>query len=639
MRTPRPYLLMTAAALLLAASCSVQNTGNNVRTQQQLARFSPNPGLRPSDSKAYGPLWVPVSKGQLQEYGLQSIKELSRGSLRLSQSRLAVETLTAEPKPSALPSAVPEDKVDNRLSGCQALLSPPGGQLNALGGSSEPSATGNANSLLSVKSSVLTWQAKAGRDDYARLKVYLYARDYDQRHLALDPDAELNLWLTGEPGTKVILKVADAASEQKRMVVTVGPIDDWLDDELGPKRQQVQIPVSDLLSHVDGDQMALIELQVQDGALNVEGLALGQCEDKPPVRPTYKPGRAIWNWRTQELLDKPDLIVPWLNFLRDQRINTVFLQLPNSKNCSNGEICFDTPALRSLVSRLHERKISVQALDGAPNYVYEPIRTGALKTVKNLLTYNKTAPVKARFDGLQLDVEPYALLAFHSPEQTKIWKQYLDLLYGVKALLSPTGLSLGVAIPHWLDQRDSVSQQPYILSYREQTLPLLEHLLPVADELAVMSYRTSLSGKGSALEVGLQELRLAQDKGVKLWFGLETMDLGHTLIDFTGKPSPGWPKDNKKDWIVAQGDGAESRLMYLPANQNFPPPPGALSLWHWPVTSKKENPGSDQSFARLTRKQLNSAEDKLMTALQGWGSFAGVAIHDAESFRTLMSKP
>lgn len=171
------------------------------------------------------------------------------------------------------------------------------------------------------------------------------------------------------------------------------------------------------------------------------------------------PLRSVWVWHYRQVLAAPRRV---LDQLRRRGITRVYLQVaPPLK------------VFKPFLALAHRAHIEVFALDGNPGD--ELVQRPLLRIVARIIQFNRHRV--DGFDGLQLDVEPYANSAFWT-DPDRYLGPYLTLLASVHREIGR--LPLSIAIPVWFAR----------MRWR-QTL-LSAAVLGVADEVVVMSYHGSI---------------------------------------------------------------------------------------------------------------------------------------------------
>lgn len=320
-----------------------------------------------------------------------------------------------------------------------------------------------------------------------------------------------------------------------------------------------------------------------------------------------------------------------LDFLQAQGFKRVFLQLPAGRPGLPGEVSFDSEALATLLRAFHSRDIQVEALDGDPRYAQQTFHAGVLATLQRVLKHNQQSEPAARFDGLQVDIEPYLLPGFFSWQRQALLSDYLQLLSQLYQRSQAAGLRFGVAVPHWLDQPDEFSGQPNWFAFAGENKPLHELIQDRSDYLALMDYRTQIWGQGGILAAAFQELDYANRHHKQVVIGLETMPLpDEQLFLLQGQPQRQRPSQHS---LVIFNDGQHWQQAYLAPDQVWEAPDQA---WFWPLKAYAQTAGSDLSFAGQSLAELNKTLETVSDELGLYQAFGGIALHHSGSYADLV---
>jgi len=260
--------------------------------------------------------------------------------------------------------------------------------------------------------------------------------------------------------------------------------------------------------------------------------------------------RAIWLWEAQayRMLENTSYRNASLDFLSANGIDTIYLYADAFDDGSGlRNILTDNPAAyRSLVSEIHARGQKVNALLGSaplntPAYILPENSTVADAMFRNVLDYNKTAGItqEERFDGANVDIEPYLLPGWNTPpvgmtqsqSRTTIATQYLDLSDKYRQMkdqylndvgqTDPSVFVFGPSTPFWFDASlfdtgSNIDWGP------EGVKPLYQHVLDIYDTITVMDYRDFALGTDGIVFHAENELDYAQSIGKPVVIGIET---------------------------------------------------------------------------------------------------------------------
>ncbi|MFD2329546.1 Ig-like domain-containing protein [Cohnella sp. GCM10020058] len=185
--------------------------------------------------------------------------------------------------------------------------------------------------------------------------------------------------------------------------------------------------------------------------------------------------------------------------------------------------------VRSFVSWAHDRGYRVEALIAGgtnPPYfgTYTRYREQALREFEKVLNYNLASADGERFDGINLDTEPYSLPDFHT-SYPEVQIQYLHMLEALmqRKQASGLGLAVGAAIPRWYDSSVSAAS----IDWHGAVKWMSQHIQDTADYISIMDYRDQAEGSVGIIQQALGELDYAQSIGKpkSVVVGVETKDI------------------------------------------------------------------------------------------------------------------
>ncbi|MBU5346948.1 fibronectin type III domain-containing protein [Paenibacillus lautus] len=185
--------------------------------------------------------------------------------------------------------------------------------------------------------------------------------------------------------------------------------------------------------------------------------------------------------------------------------------------------------VQQFIEWAHTQGFYVQALIAggtSPPYfgAYSRYQTHAVREFEQILNYNLASGETARFDGVNLDTEPYILPDFKTAKPS-VQIQYLDMLQLLMERKQASGLTLsvGAAIPRWYDTSADASN----ISWNGKTKWLSEHIQDTADYISIMNYRDQADGSAGIIAQALNELAYANTIGKpkSIVIGVETKDI------------------------------------------------------------------------------------------------------------------
>ncbi|MCJ8014885.1 Ig-like domain-containing protein [Paenibacillus sp. KQZ6P-2] len=237
--------------------------------------------------------------------------------------------------------------------------------------------------------------------------------------------------------------------------------------------------------------------------------------------------------------------------------------------------------VRDFIGWAHDRGYQVQALIAGgttPPYfgAYSRYRQQAVAEFERILNYNLSSGENERFDGVNIDTEPYSLPDYKS-DKPSVQIQYLDMLKALMDRKQASGLSLqvGAAIPRWFDTSVDATD----ILWNGTVKPLSEHVQDTLDYISIMDYRDQAEGTVGIIENARGEMEYAGKIGKpnSVVIGVETKDIA---------------------------DGGDPETI---------------------------------SFHEEGRQYMESELDKVYAAFGGNPAFGGIAIHHYDSLRNLPS--
>jgi hypothetical protein len=188
-----------------------------------------------------------------------------------------------------------------------------------------------------------------------------------------------------------------------------------------------------------------------------------------------------------------------------------------------------------LISNAHARGFKVFALLGSgylssQEYILPEKRPAAVRMFGHVLDFNRDAPdASSRFDGVNIDIEPYLLDDWSSARPLR-GRQYLDLSAEFMRMKAAAGSSLfvGPAMPFWYDGIEDVE-------WKGQRRKLNECVQDIYDYVALMDYRNAAEGTDGIVSHAQDELDYADRTNKKVMIGVETLETTPEKVTFFGK--------------------------------------------------------------------------------------------------------
>ena len=505
----------------------------------------------------------------------------------------------------------------------------------------------------------LTFEKAAGGFCGAWIHFFDITSPPDER-VYLDARAlsTLSFWVRGaRGGERLRVKVADREWERRGDALAIGDLGDFLlSGRVESGWRQAVIPLDRLPARLDRSALASVVLEgtgPAHGEVYVSRLALSRGAAPLPSLPApvavpseANPGpAATWIWNTADYLGQPERQDSLALFLSSHGFGTAFLQLVSARGESITSRGIEPDdRLGRLVGTLHASGIQVYALDGAKELALPANHGAVFATIRNVLRYNERVAAAERFDGIRYDIEPYLLPGFHGPRREEIIRGYLEVLARGAALAREGGLRFGADIPFWFDSPNEVTFERVTAEFRGERKPVSEHVIDLADDIAVMAYRTAAFGADGILRHAEGEIRYATRAGKRAWIALETGLLpDETLVEFAGEAVDDLdelPPETGAIGLISKGDSA--LVLWRPpgtAGSEHRLPGGEFdSARWWPIARRIAIPADKLSFARPGLDSMRIAMGETARELSHLDAFAGFAIHYSESYGALLHR-
>lgn len=235
--------------------------------------------------------------------------------------------------------------------------------------------------------------------------------------------------------------------------------------------------------------------------------------------------KAIWVWETEtlRLLDDRAFEARALGLLKAHGFRTLYLYANDYRG--RNPVLNEREAYRALLGRLHAAGFRVEALLGSLplktwEYVLPERDRPARDMLQHVLDYNAAASATERFDGVHLDIEPYALDSWNEHTRERLSQLFLARSKEWVAMVRragggpPRGLTIGAAIPFWYDG--------FEVAWEGSRKPMNAHVQDLYDYVAVMDYRNRAEGPDGIIAHAREEIAYGAKVGRPVVLGLET---------------------------------------------------------------------------------------------------------------------
>lgn len=293
---------------------------------------------------------------------------------------------------------------------------------------------------------------------------------------------------------------------------------------------------------VSGAEFASIEARATDvKGLSAESsttyVALGGASAETPVR--YDQDRSMWIWERAsyeavfdtDARDRLGAVMDDTATFGSDPIRTIYLGV--DKYGTKDMLRDSRAEVAAFVEWARARGYHVQATVAGgtrPPYLgaLEQFEHFAVDEFEKVLDYNLAVPESARFDGINVDIEPYILSDWKLPDSGGLPNRWLEILDTLIDRRDASGLPtlVGPAIPRWLDSSACCTS----ITWNGQTKPLSDHIQDMTDYISIMDYRDSAEGGAGIIAQAQHEIDYANQIGKpdSVVIGIETKDLSGT---------------------------------------------------------------------------------------------------------------
>lgn len=268
---------------------------------------------------------------------------------------------------------------------------------------------------------------------------------------------------------------------------------------------------------IEGEGPAWIAI---DAAAFVSGN--GEIAVDPPQSGTQKQLRkATWVWHTERIAGHASQTEQLLSLCKKRGLTDLFCQVPY--RYEDGVVHIErADELRKLNRACRRQSITVHALDGGPTYVRRPNHQRMFALVDALAAFNQASPADARYDAIHLDNEPYVLPEWRDKRtRPALIEDYLTLNRELSVRTKAAGLTFGVDIPFWWDERDASGKPVFAATTDGADVPLVEAVFALVQNAGIMSYRERVTGPNGVVAHCLNEFELGARMGVDVFAAVE----------------------------------------------------------------------------------------------------------------------
>lgn len=249
----------------------------------------------------------------------------------------------------------------------------------------------------------------------------------------------------------------------------------------------------------------------------------------------YEQDRAMWIWERaayeavfdEDARDRLGTVMDDTGTFGSDPIRTIYLGV--GRYGDKDMLRDSRDEVAAFVTWAKDRGYHVQATVAGgtqPPYLgaLEQFQHFAVAEFEKVLNYNLAVPEHARFDGINVDIEPYILSEWKVPGND-LPVRWLEVLQTLIERRDASGLPVlvGPAIPRWLDTSSCCTT----VTWHGVTKPLSEHIQDMTDYVSIMDYRDAAEGSAGIIAQAQNEIDYANQIGKpnSVVLGVESKDL------------------------------------------------------------------------------------------------------------------
>ena len=342
-------------------------------------------------------------------------------------------------------------------------------------------------------------------------------------------------------GETLLIKLADEEWLLKEDSIAIGSVQEFLPGGISKAWQEVVIPWSKI-KQLDLKRLAAISFKSESTSeqtvfiddIHLKRRADSQLPMRSPVvrrdQVTPAPGKAMWVWSTAQVLTSASETRELFAACQRDRIQRLWMQVVYDRVAATSQtpercVLRLTTELRQFLKAAHQRGISVEALDGYPEFALRELHSKPLALVDAICEFNKQSAADERWDGIHFDNEPYVILGWSDPQlREEILQDFLALNVESQRRARAAGIAFGVDIPFWWQSKSSPQAEPAgVVTFRGVRKPASHHCIDLLDNVGIMNYRDTADGADGMLLHGRELLTYSDSvPQARVYLGVET---------------------------------------------------------------------------------------------------------------------
>lgn len=250
-------------------------------------------------------------------------------------------------------------------------------------------------------------------------------------------------------------------------------------------------------------------------------------------------GDAMWVYKTEPLLVEGQERAELFSFCEARHISDLFWSVHYQRQ-GRAQGIARAPELHAFIKAASVHGLRIHALTGDPSHALTQNHDRVLERVDATIEFNHASPEDERLTGLHFDIEPHGLPQWKKStmeEKSALLTQFVEVnMKACERLRSRAPRMLyGADITFWFDKTNPDGEPTYPVTFKGVTKDATKHLLDVADNVGIMSYRNTAEGKNGIISLVTKTITYADTAKGRAYVGVKMADIGPPMEGFYGQ--------------------------------------------------------------------------------------------------------
>ncbi len=252
-----------------------------------------------------------------------------------------------------------------------------------------------------------------------------------------------------------------------------------------------------------------------------------------------EPGDAMWVYKTEPLLTEGPERAELFAFCEERHISDLFWSVHFERKGRVQGVA-RAAELHAFIKAASAHGLHIHALTGDPSHVLVQNHDRVIERVDASVEFNHASPEDERLAGVHFDIEPHGLPQWKGAtleEKSALLTLFVEV--NVKACerlrARAPHMLYGADITFWFDKTSPEGGPVYPVTFKGVTKDATKHLLDVADNVGIMSYRNTAEGPNGIIALVTKTITYADTAKGKAYVGVKMADIGPPMEGFYGQ--------------------------------------------------------------------------------------------------------